>query len=111
MKFDPLVTRVVTKAVKGAVVRLRVRVLLDLHSTRPLDWGVMTSLSRLLTALFLSTLLLTSAAQTDTEGELAGEYNEAFYILESLNEGLTLRGVTPSLQTPQSTLEHFCVVG
>lgn len=37
----------------------------------------------------------------------AQQYNEAYYELERLNEGLPMVVPPPNLQTPQSTLEHF----
>jgi small-conductance mechanosensitive channel len=36
-----------------------------------------------------------------------GQYNEAYYVLERLNEGLGDRPPTISLRTPQATLEHL----
>ena len=49
-------------------------------------------------------VLLWQGAYTQT-GELTGEYNEAYYVLESLNVGLSDEPV--NLQTPQAALEHF----
>ena len=49
-------------------------------------------------------LLCLSGARAQT-GELTGEYNEAYYVLNSLNAGLSDEPV--NLQTPQAALEYF----
>lgn len=41
------------------------------------------------------------------ESELSGEYNEAFYVLKSLNSGLPELSTPPNLETPLATLEYF----
>ena len=69
-----------------------------------MNWGTgLAGKGRTFPVLALLLLCLTGVyAQT---GELAGEYNEAYYVLESLNAGLSDEPV--NLQTPQAALEHF----
>ena len=55
--------------------------------------------------LILTLLLSSTGVYAQTDGELTGEYNEAYYLLESLNAGLPDEPV--NLQTPQAALEHF----
>lgn len=41
------------------------------------------------------------------ENELTGEFNEAYYVLNTLNSGLPALSTPPNLETPLATLEFF----
>ncbi len=41
------------------------------------------------------------------ENELTGEFNEAYYVLNTLNSGLPTLSTPPNLETPLATLEFF----
>ena len=49
----------------------------------------------------------TAFAQTQSVGELVGEYHEAYYLLHDLNVGLADVTPPPNRQTPRATLEFF----
>lgn len=46
-------------------------------------------------------------AQTQSAGELVGDYNAAYYPLHELNAGLANVTLPPNRQTPRATLEFF----
>lgn len=57
--------------------------------------------------LALSFLWLGFVGAQPEAGALTGEYNEAYYVLDELNAGLSDSDEAFNLQTPQAALEHF----
>ncbi|MEM8530956.1 MAG: mechanosensitive ion channel domain-containing protein [Chloroflexota bacterium] len=48
-----------------------------------------------------------SSSQSGSSGSQAYTYNEAYYVLDRLNEGLPAPSSLPNLETPQATVERF----
>jgi len=60
-----------------------------------------------LLGVLLAALAAGAFAQPYSAGALAGEYNQAYYVLQELNSGLPAAAPAPNLQTPQAALEFF----